>query len=175
LTNANAGQELLYLTWVTYPTDKSLRKKYEQVRNIEEEKEKKSQASVDSLNRITTEQSNLMTKQSNDLNELYSRFTNSFTVKKAVPFLMDQNGKPLTKQSYPKGESLYRKADEIIKHLFEDYTATADGSMKNGKSKSLTILLNKLISLSEQDAKELDKKVKKMNDIEEVKKSLQEL
>ena len=172
LNNIDAASELLYLTWVAYPTDKGVRKKYDQVRSIEEEKEKRAQASNDSINKLSVEQSNLMTRQSNDLNELYSKFTNTFAVKKVVPFLMDQNGKPLTKQSYPKGESLYMKADEIIKHMFEDYNAAADFSVKNERSKNLINLLNKLISLPEKDAKELDKKVKTMTNLEEVKKLL---
>lgn len=224
--NANnnniAANELIYLTWVTYPTNKEIHSKYTSVKQIMEvqrvnakkeqvEKENalllvsanklfesknyknaKEQyqllltkdnnqiaveriAAIDSIANIEVEKSNTLVNQSKDIKELYEKFTSNFSTKKALPFFVDQNGQPIMKDYFPKGETLYRKADEMINQQLGEYNSATEFDKKFAMGKVVTVFINKLISINEADAKDVDKKMKKASDNEEIKRILEQL
>ena len=111
-------------------------------------------------------------KQSDNIDTMYQRFKEIYYVRKQVPFFVDQQGKPLMKDTYPKGENIFKKADGLLQPLIADYKGITDYNPKMDKGKYLTNLLNKLISLNDAEAKNLEKEMKKAVTNDDVKRVL---
>lgn len=89
--------------------------------------------------------------------------------KESSLFVDPQTGKPIVKETYPKGEYLYKKTDIILQPLLEDYKALTDADAKIEKGNYIVTFLNKLIELAETDTSGIDKQIKKAKSNNEVK------
>ena len=132
-------------------------------------------AEIDSIAGAEGNKKTELENQSSAVSGLYASFASSYATKKPIPFLVDETGKPLMKDSYPKGESLYKRSNVVIKQMMEEYETIADMETRLKMGTEISSILNKLNALNDSDAKELDKRMKKMKDNDEVKQALLQL
>ena len=113
-----------------------------------------------------------MKKQSSAIDTMYLKFWNIFYVRKQVGFFLDQQGQPLMKDSYPKGENIFKRSDALLQSMFTDCKGISDYNPRMEKMKYIASVLSKLISLKDIETKEMEKEMKKAVTNDDVKKVL---
>lgn len=112
-------------------------------------------------------------KQSVKIDTMYNLFKRQYAVNKQSAWLIDATThQPIVRETYPKGEHLYRKSDAIIQPLLSEYRNITDVETKVTKGNYIITILDKMISLAGTDTKDIDKQVKKAESNDEVKKIL---
>jgi hypothetical protein len=89
-----------------------------------------------------------------------------------VGFFLDQQGQPLMKDSYPKGENIFKRSDAILQSMFTDCKGISDYNPRMEKMKYIASVLSKLIALKDIETKEMEKEMKKAVTNDDVKKVL---
>lgn len=102
------------------------------------------------------------------IDALYNKFKTQYVTKK-ISFWPDPvTLKPVMIETYPKGENLYKQSDIIISELLTDYEAVIDGESEIIKGNYITSFLDKMISLSMTNTKQIEKQIIKAQTDEEV-------
>ena len=110
------------------------------------------------------------TQQTIKIDTMYNTFKRQYVVYKQSVWLVDATTqKPIVKETHPKGEHLYKKSDAIIQPLINEYRSTSDIESKITKGNYIVTILDKMISLSNTDTKDIDKQIKRVATTEEVK------
>ena len=73
------------------------------------------------------------------------------------------------KETYPKGEYLFKKTNTLLNKLLADYKAILDGETEIIKGNNIISILDKMIALADTDTREIEKQIKKAQSDEEVK------
>jgi len=89
-----------------------------------------------------------------------------------MPLVDNQTQQPVMKATYPNGEHLFFKSDTLIKFMQVNIQVSTDINFQLATGKNIEAILNKLISLSGTDTKDLDKQMKKAETMNEIKKIL---
>lgn len=108
----------------------------------------------------------------NVISSKHDDFLKLYKEKKEIPFIVDANGNPTYRDSYPKGKNIYEKGEQ----LFQDNLKLFNSEKENDKILSIgndiIKLLDKLISVASTETKELDKQLKKAETNEDIKRIL---
>lgn len=107
--------------------------------------------------------------QSVKIDTLYNKFKKLYVINKQSFWVDPVTYKPLMKESYPKGEYLYKKSNDIVNALLIDYKIVLDGETEIIKGNYITSILDKMIALGDTNTKDLEKQIKKAQTDEEVK------
>lgn len=83
--------------------------------------------------------------------------------------LVDQNNNPLTKESYPLGEAIYKKSYLIIEDYMNEYKNETNFEVKIEKGWLAIEKIEKMIKIASTETKEIDKQLKKIENKEEIK------
>jgi antitoxin component YwqK of YwqJK toxin-antitoxin module len=142
------------------------RRKSDSVSNIEKEKQELLQHRKDTLSDIQQQ-----------VESLYTKFKGLYVVIKqatllGMPLVDNQTQQPVMKATYPNGEHLFFKSDTLIKFMQVNIQVSTDINFQLATGKNIEAILNKLISLSGTDTKDLDKQMKKAETMNEIKKIL---
>lgn len=132
-----------------YPKDK--------IKEIDELIEKEAQAKVK------------FDLQSVKIDTLYNKFKKLYVINKQSFWVDPVTYKPLIKESYPKGEYVYKKSNAILNNLLIDYKVVLDGETEIIKGNYIISILDKMIALADTNIKDLEKQIKKTQSDEEVK------
>lgn len=102
------------------------------------------------------------------IDTLYNKFKEKYVAKK-VSFWPDPvTLKPVMIETYPKGENLYKQSNIIISELLTDYESVIDGDTEIIKGNYIISFLDKMISLSMTNTKQIEKQIIKAQTDEEV-------
>jgi antitoxin component YwqK of YwqJK toxin-antitoxin module len=93
---------------------------------------------------------------------------NSLYVSSKNSMFVDQNNNPVVKETYPKGEYLYKKSAAIIQELITDYNNELLLDNKLEKGMIIAEKYDLMIRLAASDTEEINKKLKKMENREEI-------
>ena len=110
-------------------------------------------------------------KRVNELKDLIiskrEKYISLYVISKNSMFV-DQNNNPIVKETYPKGEYLYKKSSVLIEELITEYNNEL--SLDNRLEKGLTIAekYDIMIRLAATDTEELNKKLKKIDGRDEI-------
>lgn len=107
-----------------------------------------------------------------DIVTKHNEFQSIYVVKKEMAFVVDEYGKPKTKDSFPMGKKLYEKSESLYQEflrLFNSGNATNESIQAGTNALNL---LNKMNGLSQDEAKKLEKEIKKAETLDDIKKVL---
>ena len=110
--------------------------------------------------------------QSVKIDTLYNKFKKLYVLNKQSFWVDPVTHKQLIRETYPKGEYLYKKSNAIINALLTDYKVVLDGETEIVKGNLIISILEKMIVLADTETKDTDKQIKKAQTDEEVKKIL---
>lgn len=119
---------------------------------------------IESTKKKLVEQKNIEKK----VIELDGQYTVDNVVSKET-FLVDANGKPMMKDTYPKGESLYLKSRIVVDQYRMEFTQETDYSKKIQLGNKFIKTIESLNNLPESEWKDLNKQLKKVDDPEQIK------
>lgn len=107
--------------------------------------------------------------QSVKIDTLYDKFKKLYVMNKQSFWIDPTTHKQIIKETYPKGEYLYKKSSTLLNKLLADYKVVLDGETEIIKGNYIISILDKMIALAETNTKDLDKQIKKTQSDEEVK------
>ena len=108
-----------------------------------------------------------------NIDTLYNIYKRNYVINKESIWLIDSaTNKPLVRETYPKGEYLFKKTDSIIQPLLNEYSSIKDFETKLSKGYYIITFLDKMISLCNTDTKEINKQIKNAKTEDEIKKIL---
>ncbi len=93
----------------------------------------------------------------------------SDNVKQVETFFVDENGKAIMKDSFIKGKNLYKKSMLVLDPLIKEFNNETNLESKKILGKSILDKLELLNKIPKSDWKKLNKKLKKTEDLEEIK------
>jgi hypothetical protein len=105
--------------------------------------------------------------QVKQIDSLYNEFKNQYVVYKQSFWVDPVTLKPIMKETYPKGENIYKKSNAILSTLLIDYKTILDGETEIIKGNYILSILDKMNSLTY--TKDLEKQIKNAQSDEEVK------
>ncbi len=100
--------------------------------------------------------------------EFYGKYLKDNVVAKET-FLLDANGKPIMKNTYPKGEYLYLKSRIVVDQYHMEFLKETDYSRKIQLGNKFIKAIESLNSIPESEWKDLNKQLKKIDDSEQIK------
>jgi antitoxin component YwqK of YwqJK toxin-antitoxin module len=103
----------------------------------------------------------------------HNEFEGVYLEKKKVPLLLDGQGNPTYKNSYPKGKYIYDKGEYVYQESFKSYNAVKESAKGIEIGNDIIKLLDRLILLGSSETKAIDKSLKDVITIEEIKKILE--
>lgn len=103
------------------------------------------------------------------IDSLYNKFKNQYVIYKQSFWVDPVTLKPLIRETYPKGEFLYKKSSAILNALLTDYKVVLDGETEIVKGNNIISILDKMIALADTNTKDLEKQIKKTESDEDVK------
>lgn len=109
---------------------------------------------------------NIILSKHNEFEELYLE-------KKKIPLLLDGQGNPTYKNSYPKGKNIYDKGEYVYQESFKSYNSVKESAKGIEIGSDIIKLLDRLILLGSSETKAIDKSLKDVIAIEEIKKILE--
>jgi hypothetical protein len=163
------------------------REKIEREREIEnkrkqeqEELERKQKGEADriererkaELERLEQQRKQEVKQLQSDIPQRHESFLKLYTGQKEIGFLVDANGNPVNKSTYPKGKNLYNKSEALFQHYLNQFNTETTDEGKITSGNNILKYLNKLLELSDDEVKRLDKELKKIEDVNEIERIL---
>ncbi len=103
------------------------------------------------------------------IDTLFNKFKSLYVLNKQSFWVDPVTLERLVRETYPKGEYLYKKSSEILNVLLTDYKVVLDGETEIMKGNNIISILDKMIALADTNTKELEKQIKKTESDEDVK------
>ncbi|MBK6834083.1 MAG: hypothetical protein IPG89_07335 [Bacteroidetes bacterium] len=103
----------------------------------------------------------------------HNEFEGVYLEKKKTPLLLDGQGNPTYKNSYPKGKYIYEKGEYVYQENLKSYNAVKESAKGIEIGNDIIKLLDRLILLGSSETKAIDKSLKDVIIIEEIKKILE--
>ncbi len=99
----------------------------------------------------------------------FETFNNKYRIEKISALFLDDKGNPLKKYKYPFGEDIYSKASKLVDtEVQQTRESEKDFAVRKQTLTKVNVLISRLNNLSDEEAKELNKKLKPCETLEQI-------
>ena len=122
---------------------------------------------AESVIKKNTEKLNRIKEMETLVNSKVEKYKSLYVVSKNS-FFVDANNNPIVKETYPKGEYIFKKSSTILQEYLDEFRNETSSDNKLEKGLTVAEKLDAMIKLGETDTEEINKKLKKIESKDEI-------